>query len=192
MTSGFDLERFDAMALQLNARVSAETPSATFHVNHGSDGYRCASWRINEYAARELFVEEPGSRIAPFILRVGIYFQDAELATSKPDAKTAAISALTTHRPGLKALGVRCTFTPGSDTRDDRSFGWSDQDLTEWLTSTSDHRDLVWLWDLRKGEPDLQQVENLLVALHPVWLAWNALMPLPRLEEDDDVGISFA
>ena len=186
ITPGFTVERFDAVVLQLNARVSASTPSATFHVNHGPDGYRCASWRINEYAARELFVEEPGSTIAPFILRVGIYFQDAELATSAPNRKAAAFSALTAQRQALQALGARCTFTPGSDTRDDRVFGWSDQDLTDWLTSASANRDLVWLWDLRKGEPELQQVKAVLAALHPVWLSWNALMPLVPLEEEED------
>src|SRR5688572_5215426 len=45
ITSGFGLERFDAVSLQLNARVSAVTPSATFDVSHGPDAYRCASWR---------------------------------------------------------------------------------------------------------------------------------------------------
>jgi len=85
------------------------------------------------------------------------------------------LTALTTHRPALQAFGASCTFTPESGTRDDQVFGWSDQDLTEWLTSASDNRDLVWRWDFRNGEPELEQLANVLATLHPVWLAWNAL-----------------
>ena len=83
--------------------------------------------------------------------------------------------ALTTHRTALEALGVSCTFTPGSATRDDTVFTWSDRDLTDWLVGTCDNRDLVWRWDFRKGAPAEQQFEDVLVALLPVWVAWNSL-----------------
>ena len=182
LSPGFGPERFDAVALQLNARVHAVTPLATFDVIHGPDSYCCASWRLNNCGARELFVEQPGSKISPFTLRLGVYFQDAETVTAGSDGKAAALQALITHRSVLQALGARCTFTPGSGTRDDRVFGWSEQDLTEWLTSASENRDLVWLWDFRKGEPDPQQLEAVLAALHPIWISWNALA---RLKEED-------
>ena len=179
ITEGFGRERFDSVAHQLHSRVGAAIPAETFDIIHGSDNYACASWRLNQCGARELFVEQPGSAIAPFILRVGIYFQDAVRATAGDNGS--AFGALATHRPALQALGACCTFTPASGTRDDRVFGWSDQHLTEWLTGASDNRDLVWLWDFRKGEPELQKLEEVLTALHPVWLSWNAL---PRLKEE--------
>ncbi len=68
------------------------------------------------------------------------------------------------------ALGISCTFTPGSATRDDTVFTWSDRDLTDWLVGTCDNRDLVWRWDFRKGAPAEQQFEDVLVALLPVWV----------------------
>jgi hypothetical protein len=168
-------ERFNAFAQQLVARVSALAPAAAVSIDHAADAYACASWRLDGRTDRELFVEQPGAAIAPLILRVGIYCRDAPAATALAEARTAAFEALTGHRATLQALGTHCTFTPGSRTRDDTVFGWSDRDLNEWLTAASAHRDLVWRRDLREGEPDVQKFGDVLVALVPVWLAWNSL-----------------
>ena len=54
-------------------------------------------------------------------------------------------------------------------------FSWTEAALTEWLAGTSDNRDLVWLWDFRKGAPAERQIEAVLMALLPVWVAWNSL-----------------
>ena len=171
----FAHERFDALAHQMTARIAGVVPAATLELAHDGNAYCCASWRLDGCGERELFIEQPGSVIAPFILRVGIYFQDAPLATAQREALAAAFKALTTHRTALEVLGISCTFTPGSETRDDTVFNWSDADLTEWLVGTSDNRDLVWLWDFRKGVPAVRQIEAVLRALLPVWVAWNSL-----------------
>lgn len=168
-------DRFDAFARPLTARVVALAPTATVSIDHGADAYACASWRLDGRTDRELFVEQPGPAITPFILRVGIYLRDAGAMTARADALTAAFQALMAHRATLQALGARCTFTPGSRTRDDTVFGWSDRDLHEWLTAASAHRDLVWRRDLREGEPDVQKVGDVLAALVPLWHVWNSL-----------------
>jgi hypothetical protein len=175
IASALTPERFDALAHQLTARVNAVVPAATLELAHDDNGYCCASWRLHGRGERELFIEQPGSVIAPFILRVGVYFQDAPLVTARRDVLDAALEALTTHRTALEALGISCTFTPGSATRDDTVFSWSDRDLTDWLVGASDNRDLVWRWDFRKGAPAQQQLEDVLEALLPVWVAWNSL-----------------
>ena len=173
--SEFTVERFDALAQELTARVTGFVPAATLHVVHESDAYCCASWQIRACGARELFVEQPGRAIAPFILRVGVYFQDSPFVTSQQPSQQVALDALTTHRAALQALGANCTFTKGSETRDDIVFDWSDQDLIKWLAKRSDNRDLVWRWDFSKGEPGVQQLEDILAALLPVWVVWNSL-----------------
>ncbi len=67
------------------------------------------------------------------------------------------------------------TGTQGCVTRDNMRYGCTDEELREWLTKASVHRDLVRLWDLQNGEPSEQQVETALAELAPVWLAWNSL-----------------
>jgi hypothetical protein len=124
---------------------------------------------------RELFIEQPGSAIAPSRLRVGIYFVDAVQATATPAAGVRAFEALRDHRPVLQTLGVTPVLTSGSLTRDDRDLGWSDRELTEFLTGPSEHRDLVWLWDLSQGEPASLRLREVLSALAPVWVAINAI-----------------
>jgi len=173
--SEFTVERFDALVHEVTPRVRGPVPAATLEIVHESDLYCCASWRLNACGARELFIEQPGRAIAPCILRVGIYFQDSPVVTSQQVSHQAAFDALITHRATLRALGVCCTFTKGSETRDDTVFAWSDQDLTKWLTDKSDNRDLVGLWDFNKGEPGVQQLEDVLVALLPLWVVWNSL-----------------
>jgi hypothetical protein len=175
VTGEFTADRFEAIALQLTPRVRRVVPAAALHIYEGAHSYCCASWRIHGRAQRELFVEQPGSAIAPLILRVGIYFQDAPTATVQPGARHAALTTLAAHRLVLQEMDVSCTFTPGSETRDDVAFGWSDEDLIEWLSATSENRDLVWRCDLRQGEPSTQQLEERLSALLPVWLDWNSL-----------------
>ncbi len=122
-----------------------------------------------------MFLEQPGAVIAPFILRAGVYFQDAPVVAVQRGALRVAFESLATHRTAFETLGIGCTFTSGSDTRDDRVFGWSDEDLTEWFVGTSENRDLVRLWDLRNAAPDVNEIEEVLAALVPVWVAWNAL-----------------
>jgi len=171
----FSPERFDVLAHHMTARINGIVPAATLELAHDRNAYCCASWRLSGCAERELFIEQPGSAIAPFILRVGIYFQDAPRATARPEATAAALGALTTHRTALEPLGIGCTFTHGSDTRDNTVFSWTEAALTEWLAGTSDNRDLVWLWDFRTGAPAERQIEAVLMALLPVWVTWNSL-----------------
>ena len=179
LVAEFSHEQFDALAHHMTARINGAVPAATLELTHDGNAYCCASWRLNGCGERELFIEQPGSAIAPFILRVGIYFQDSPFTTARREAMAAAFEALTTHRTALEALGISCTFTParspGSETRDDTVFSWADADLTEWLGGTSDNRDLVWLWDFRKSAPAERQIEAVLMALLPVWVAWNSL-----------------
>ena len=172
---GFTPAPFDALAHRLTTRICQVVSAATLHLIHESDAYCCASWRLNERAERELFIEQPGSAVAPFILRVGVYFQDAPLTTAQAATRQVAFAALVNSRSILQPLGVSCTFTPGSGTRDDRVFGWSDTDLIEWLTGPSDNRDLVWRWDMRSDNPSEKFLEEVLSALLPVWVAWNSL-----------------
>ena len=166
---------FDALAHRLTTRICQVVPTATLHLIHESDAYCCASWRLNERAEREMFIEQPGSAVAPFILRVGVYFQDAPLATAQAAPRQVALAALVNSRAILQPLGVSCTFTPGSDTRDDRVFGWSDADLIKWLTGPSDNRDLVWRCDMHSDNPSETLLEEVLIALLPVWVSWNSL-----------------
>jgi len=168
-------QRFRNLAAQLTSRIRDAAPAAILHIEEHDNAYCCISWRLNRCRERELFVEQPGYVIAPPSLRVGIYFQDAQEVTARPDSRQAALEVLAQQRLLLQRLGVSCTFTSGSNTRDDRIFGWSDQELTEWLTSKSENRDLVWRWDLREGEPSPQQFDDVLVALLAVWVVWNSL-----------------
>jgi hypothetical protein len=144
-------------------------------VDEGDDEYWCMSWRLNDRADRELFVESPGPFVARDILRVGVYFRDAPDATARADGRATALRALTEQRDALEELGAACTFTPGSATRDDQAFGWRTPDLERWLTASCDNRDLVWRWDLRGGFPTASQLESVVRRLAPVWRTWNAL-----------------
>jgi hypothetical protein len=144
-------------------------------LDQGDDDYWCTSWRINDSADRELFVEYPGRSIAPDVLRIGVYFRDASDATAADGSRTAALEALTARRDALAALGVVCTFTPGSATRDDESFAWGTPDLMRWLTASCANRDLVWRWDLRAGPPPAGQMQSVVQGMVPVWRIWNAL-----------------
>ena len=175
MTTAMGVDRFEALAQPLTRRVRSIAPGATLHVEEESNDYCCVSWRLDDCAERELFIEQPGSAIAPFMLRVGVYFQDAPSVTGEEGATAAALEALTRERAALQALGAHCTFTEGAMTRDDEPFAWSDEDLVDWRHSASDHRDLVWLWDLRDGEPSVAQLDAVLIAMLPVWLGWNSL-----------------
>lgn len=167
--------RFEELAQQFSQRVRGVAPGATLHVDEEANDYCCISWRLDDCAERELFIEQPGSAIAPFMLRVGVYFQDAPSVTGEDGATAAALEALTRERASLQSLGAHCTFTERATTRDDEPFAWSDEDLVDWLHAASDHRDLVWLWDLRDGEPSMAQLDAVVVALLPVWLGWNSL-----------------
>jgi hypothetical protein len=159
----------------LTAIVRREAPSATLHLNQGDDQYWCTSWRINDRTDRELFVEYPGRSVAPDVLRIGVYFRDAPDATAADTNRTAALEALTTRRHALAALGVACTFTAGSATRDDESFAWRTPDLVRWLTTSCANRDLVWRWDLRAGPPPADHIQSVVQGVAPVWRIWNAL-----------------
>jgi len=172
---GFAPAPFDALAHRLTTRICQVVPAAALHLIHESHEYCCASWILNGCAARELFIEQPGSAVSPFILRVGVYFQDAPLVTAQAAPRQVALAALVNSRAILQPLGVSCTFTPGSDTRDDRVFGWSDTDLIEWFTGPSDNRDLVWRWDMRSDNSSEKLLEEVLSALLPAWVAWNSL-----------------
>ena len=170
-----NVERFEAMVPAQTRLVRTFAPDATCSVNEGPHGYFCSSWRLADRGARELFVEQAGRQVTPLDLRVGIYFADAVTATSDPTALSSALEVLLGARSTLQPLGVVPTFTHGCTIRDETRFGWTDGELREWLTKPCDNRDLVWLWDLHKGEPTDQQIEMALTALVPVWLAWNAL-----------------
>ena len=159
----------------LTAIARREAPSSTLHLDQGDDEYWCASWRINGRADRELFVEYPGRSIAPDVLRVGVYFRDAPDATADDGNRTAALEALTARRDALAALGVVCTWTPGSTTRDDESFPWGTPDLMRWVTASCANRDLVWRWDLRAGPPPAPHLESVVHEMAFVWRIWNAL-----------------
>jgi len=172
---GFAPSPFDALAHRLTTRICQVVPAATLHLIHESHEYCCASWRLNERAERELFIEQPGSGVAPFILRVGIYFQDAPLTTAQAATREVALAALMNSRAILQPLGVSCTFTRGSDTRDDRVFTWSEADLIEWLTGQSNNRDLVWRCDMRSDNPSETLLEEVLSALLSVWVTWNSV-----------------
>ena len=134
-------------------------PSATLHLDQGDD-YWCLSWRINDRADRELFVEYPGRGIAPDVLRVGVYFRDAPHAIAAAAAHEVALAALTARRDALAALGAVCTFTPGASTRDDDIFAWATSDLLRWLTGSCANRDLVWRYDLRAGAPPVDHLSQ--------------------------------
>jgi hypothetical protein len=135
----------------VDAVVRRDTPEATHHVDAGHGDYWCLSWRIDDRAGRELFVEYPGRGIAPDVLRVGVYFQDAATASATPAALEVALGSLTAHRDVLQALGAACTFTPGTSTRDDYVFTWATPDLRRWLTASCANRDLVKRWHVRAG-----------------------------------------
>ena len=105
----FSPERFDALAHHMSAPINGVVPAATLELAYDRNAYCCPSWRLNGCGERELFMEQPGSAIAPFILRVGIYFQDAPRVTARREAMAAALEALTTHRTALEALGISCT-----------------------------------------------------------------------------------
>ena len=174
------MEMIDRLSLgsltaPLTAIARREAPSATLHLDQGDDEYWCTSWRINDRADRELFVEYPGRSIAPDLLRVGVYFRDAPDATAVDANRTAALEALTARRDGLAAFGAVCSFTPGSATRDEHTFAWGTPDLVRWLTAPCANRDLVWRWDLRAGPPDAGHVESVVREMAPVWRIWNAL-----------------
>ena len=175
VVSEFSLERFEALAEQMTAVIIGLAPAASVELTNDGNGYCCVSWRLNGCGERELFIEQPGSTVAPFILRVGVYFQDAPLVTARREAMSAAFDALARHRTALEELGVNCTFTPGSGTRDDTVFGWTDSDLASWLTGSCNNRDLVSRWDFRQGAPAEPEIEAVLTALLPVWVAWNAI-----------------
>jgi hypothetical protein len=162
------------MVPELTKLVRGFVPEATSHLEVDPGGYFCASWRVHGRDTRELFVEHAGPDVPPCVVRVGVYFADAPAAVRDANAYRKAFQALSEARPALQALNAMLTFTPGSATRDDVRYGWTDGDLRDWLTRSSDNRDLVWHWDLRSGLPSLQQVEAPLAALVPVWHAWNS------------------
>ena len=164
-----------SLAESLGTLVRREASTAMVNVDEDEDGYWCVSWRIEGNADRELFVEFPGSKIAPDVLRVGIYFRDATGATATADAHRVALEALTTRSDALASLGVICTFTPGDSTRDDQTFAWGQPDLEQWLAESSANRDLVWRYHLRPGPPPVAQLESVVQHLVPVWRAWNQL-----------------
>jgi hypothetical protein len=171
----FNIERFEAMVPAQTRLVRGFAPEAVCEIEKGSHGYFCASWVIGDRGARQLFVEQAGWQVTPFDLRVGIYFADSVRATSDPRAMSLALDALLTARTALQALGVVATFTHEYGTRDTTRYGWTDEDLREWLTKASPNRDLVRLWDLQNGEPSDGEINTALTALAPVWLAWNSL-----------------
>jgi hypothetical protein len=170
-----DVHALEAIIPGLTARVRDVAPEARTHLEEGSSGYFCASWRLDDRADRELFVEQAGPHVAPFVLRVGIYFADAAAATSQPASLEAASAALLKARPGLEAIAAVPTFTQGTTTRDDTRYGWSDDELRAWLTRKSAHRDLVCVWDLHGGLPAQLEIDRAIRELLPVWKAWNAL-----------------
>ena len=170
-----DVRRLESGMAALTAQVRDAAPHATTHLEEQSDGYFCWSWRLDGRASRELFIEQAGREVPPFVLRVGVYFGDVVQATSRPAALEIAFDALVNARPGLQGIGASLTFTPGAATRDDRRFGWSDDDLRAWLTDDSANRDLVWLWDLQNGLPTQADVELAVSQFLPVWKAWNDL-----------------
>ena len=164
-----------SVAEKLTAMVRREVPSASLHEVEGDDGYWCLSWRLNDRAERELFLEIPERSVAPDVLRVGVYFEDAPAATGTAKARTAALEVLTARRNALEKLGAVCTFTPGSSTRDDFAFTWQTPDLDRWLTASCANRDLVWRWDLRAGAPAPDHLTSVVEELAPVWRVWNSL-----------------
>jgi hypothetical protein len=159
----------------VDAVVRRDTPEATHHVDAGHGDYWCLSCRIDDRAGRELFVEYPGRGIAPDVLRVGVYFQDAATASATPAALEVALGSLTAHRDVLQALGAACTFTPGTSTRDDYVFTWATPDLRRWLTASCANRDLVKRWHVRAGVPSANDIRAVISELAPVWRAWNSL-----------------
>jgi hypothetical protein len=163
-----------SLAQALAPIVLRDAPAATFHGDTGDDGYWCISWRLNHRAKRELFVELPGVRIAPNLLRVGIYFQDA-LVVSALNGRSGAMDAVDSRRDVLAALGVAPTFTYGDTTRDDRIFTLAASDLVVWLGESCPHRDLVRRHDLQAAEPTISQLSSQFEALTPIWQTWNAL-----------------
>jgi hypothetical protein len=164
-----------ALADALTATVYRDVPSAALDVQHEDDDYWCISWRINNNADRELFVEHPGPSIAPGVLRVGVYFRDAPDASATATRRTRTLEALTEQRDALTALGAVCTFTSGSSTRDTDTVAWQTHDLVHWLTVSCANRDLVWRWDLEAGPPTVEQLISVLHSLVPVWRRWNSL-----------------
>jgi hypothetical protein len=170
-----NLERFEAMVPAQIRLVRAFATDAICDIEKGPHGYFCVSWVLGDRGARQLFVEQAGQQVTPFDLRVGIYFADSVHATRDSRALSLALDALLKSRSALKALGVVPTFTQAFGTRDTTRYGWSDEELREWLTKVSPNRDLVWLWDLQTGEPADREIDAALTALAPVWLAWNSL-----------------
>jgi len=171
----FNVDRFEAMVPAQTRLVRGFAPEATCEIEKGLHGYFCASWVIGDRGARQLFVEQAGRQVTPFDLRVGVYFADSVQATSQPRALAVALDALLKARTALQALGVVPTFTQADGTRDTTRYGWTDDDLRDWLTKLSAHRDLVRLWDLHTGVPSEDEIHDALTALAPVWVTWNSL-----------------
>lgn len=174
--STLNIERFEGLFRPLTHRIRHFAPRATCSLSEGPHGYFCISWYLNHAEARQLFVEQAGSRVTPFELRVGIYFADVLEVTQQPLALQTALEALLNARATLQPLGVVPTLTQASgNPRDPIRMGWTEAELRDWLTRPCPNHDFVWLWDLHQGEPSDQQIESVLVTLIPVWQAWNAL-----------------
>src|SRR5687767_14559200 len=101
MIDHFERVHMRTLTPALTRLVSGVAAGAVAHLEDEA-GYFCLSWRVDENADRELFVEAAGPTIPPPVVRVGVYFRDAAGVTQSPQAREAALKALLDARTTLE------------------------------------------------------------------------------------------